>query len=249
MRQLEARHILLFRVLRDHCSFLTRKQIQQVLTLTTSGTTKMLRWLMSEHYLERRYRVDSFTHFQTPVYYLGRRGWQAVGKPMDEYRRYRKKIEERPERQIPHTLETYDVFLKFILEGDVKRLIGSEDSLWQEAIDFGNIPDGWVQYRGGEAFIEVDRGTERPIVLDAKLANYLRFKRSGGYGKLFAHCDFKVLVFTTNEERIEALEKRAMSDDVWFCMLSEFLKEELSHRHWFALRGFYALPAAPKKEM
>src|SRR5437867_4972247 len=102
MRQLETRHILLFRVLRDYCSFLTRSQIQRVLTLTASGTTKVLHWLMSEHYLERRYRADTFTHFQTPVYYLGELGWQVVGKPAGFYKGYRLEIQKTPERQIDH---------------------------------------------------------------------------------------------------------------------------------------------------
>jgi len=39
-----------------------------------------------------------------------------------------------------HRLSTYDVFLKFILEGEVKRIIDSEDGLWQEAINFGISP-------------------------------------------------------------------------------------------------------------
>jgi Replication-relaxation len=249
MRQLETRHILLFRVLRDHCSFLTRRQIQRVLTLTTSGTTKSLHWLMAEHYLERRYRVDSFQHFQTPVYYLGETGWRVAGQPASLYKRHRLQVEQRPERQIEHMLATYDVFLKFILEADVRRLIGSEDRLWKEAIDFGNVPDGWVQFDGGAAFIEVDRATERPIVLRKKFERYINFNTSGRYGQLFPDGGFKVLVITTTEERIESLERVARSDDIWFCSMRDFLSHPLDHEYWFALHGFHALPVSPKKEM
>src|SRR5216683_8079334 len=248
MRQLETRHILLFRVLRDHCSFLTRRQIQRVLTLTTSGTTKSLHWLMSEHYLERRYRVDNFQHFQTPVYYLGEVGWRMAGQPISLYKRHRLQVEQRPERQIEHMLATYDVFLKFIIEADVKRLIGGEDKLWKEAIDFGNVPDGWIQFNGGEAFIEVDRGTEHPIILRKKFEKYASFRRSGGYERLFPQCGFRVLVVTTTEMRIEVLEQLVASDDIWFCTVREFLSQALNHEYWFALRGFYALPIFPKKE-
>src|SRR5207249_6166932 len=134
------------------------------LTLTASGTTKVLHWLMSEHYLERRYRADTFTHFQTPVYYLGELGWQVVGKPAGFYKGYRLEIQKTPERQIDHMLAIHDVLLKFILEADVKRIISSHDKLWKEAIDFGNVPDVWIEFAGGAAFIEVDRGTERPVV-------------------------------------------------------------------------------------
>jgi hypothetical protein len=60
---------------------------------------------------------------------------------------------------------------------------------------------------------------------------------------------FKVLFFTTSEERIESLEQRTSSDDIWFCTLGEFLKETLDHQHWFAVNGFYALSLSPKKAM
>src|SRR6266849_9470087 len=86
MRQLHTRHILLFRILRDHCLFLTRRPIQCVLTLPTNSTNKDLQWLLSEKYLGRRYRADTFGHFQTPVYWLGTLGWHIVGNPMDDHK-------------------------------------------------------------------------------------------------------------------------------------------------------------------
>src|SRR5207244_11413366 len=104
MRQLQMLYILLFRICRDRCSSLTRKQIERVLTLSSIATTKTLLWLLSEQYLNRRYRADSFAHFQTPVYYLGKRGWHVVGKPVSEYSGYRLQIEQRSERTFRHTL-------------------------------------------------------------------------------------------------------------------------------------------------
>ncbi len=249
MRQLQTRHILLFRVLRDHCLFLTRAQIERVLTLATRSTNKELAWLLSEKYLGRRYRADTFGHFQTPVYYLGALGWHVAGNAMDDYKEYRLGIQRRAEHQMDHSLAIYDVVLKFILEGEVTRIIDSEDRVWQEAIDFGNVPDGWIQFNDGAAFIEVDLDTERSVVLRKKVEKYMRFKDSGGYRNLFPDCGFKVLVFTTTEERIESLQQATTSDDIWFCTTEEFLREQLNHAHWFALRGFYALSAVPKKEM
>ena len=249
MRQLQTRHILLFRILRDSCSFLTRSQIQRILTLSRISTTKTLSWMLSEEYLYRRYRADTFAHYQTPVYCLGKRGWHIVGKPMSEYRDYRLQIEQRSERTFVHTLILFDVILKFTLESEVQRMILSEDRLWQESIDFGNVPDAWIQFRGGEAFIEIDRGTEHERVLKKKFDNYIAFKESGRYERLFPGCSFKVLVFTTSEERIEALERVVSTDDIWLCTLEEFLQEELTHHHWFALQGFYALSVAPKEKM
>jgi hypothetical protein len=85
--------------------------------------------------------------------------------------------------------------------------------------------------------------------LEKKFINYIAFKESGRYDRLFPDCGFKVLVITTTEERIESLQKCVGSDDIWFCTMDEFLKENLNHQHWLALYGFYALPVTPKKEM
>ena len=243
------RHILLFRIFRDHCLFLTRGQIERVLTLATRPTNKELHWLLSEKYLARRYRADTYGHFQTPVYYLGTLGWHMVGNLADDYKEYRLRILQRAERQMEHTLSIYDVVLKFIMESNVKRIIDGEDKFWQEAIDFGNLPDGWIQFNENGAFIEVDRGTERPIVLKKRFENYIKFYESGSYANLFPERAFKVLVFMTNEERIESLQETTTSDDIWFCTMKEFLKEPIDHAHWFAVRGFYALSAVSKKEV
>jgi len=148
-----------------------------------------------------------------------------------------------------HELAVSDVFLKFILESKVNRIIDSGDSLWQEAIEFGNLPDGWIQFNDLGAFIEVDRGSERPIVLKRKFDKYINFNGSGAYARFFPEYTFKVLVFMTTEERIESAQQTTHSDDIWFCTMNEFLREPLDHAHWFALRGLYALPASGQKEV
>ena len=140
MRQLGTQHILLFRLLRDHFLFLTRSQIERVLTLGTRTANRHLDWLVSEHYLRRRYRVDTFTHFQTPVYYLGRVGWSAAGCLTDDYKGYERGIAARRERSMRHLLCVYDVSLKFILNSPVKRIIHADDPTWQQSITFGNVP-------------------------------------------------------------------------------------------------------------
>jgi hypothetical protein len=249
MKQLQKRHFSLFGVLRDHCLFLTRRQIERILTLPRSSTNRELLWLVSEGYLDRRYYADTFARVQTPLYFLGRLGWQVAGNVSSEYKQYRLRIEQRSGRQLQHTLGIYDVFLKFLLESHVKRIIDGEKQVWPELIDFGNIPDGWIQYDGGEAFIEVDRDTEWGKVPSTKFDNYVRFKTSGAYDNVFPGCTFKVLFITTTESRIEALQRIVRSDDIWFCTMDEFLREPLNHAHWFALRGFYVLSAFSKKEM
>ncbi len=249
MKQLQTRHILLFRILRDHCLFLTRPQIERVLTLATRPTNKQLYWLVAKNYLARRYRVDTFSHFQLPLYYLGTLGWHIVGNPMDLYKQYRREIVEKSDQQMEHTLAIYNVLVKFLLESPVTRIIKAEDALWQEPIGLGIIPDAWIQLGGQEAFIEVDLNSEGRAVVARKFDSYIKFKDSGSYERLFPGCQFRVLFVTTTEERIESLQQITTSDDIWFATMEEFLKEPLHHQHWFALRGFYVLPDLGKKEM
>ena len=135
-----------------------------------------------------------------------------------------------------------------MLEADVTRIIDGEDRFWQESFSFGNIPDAWIQYGGGEAFIEVDRGTEPVSVVEKKIDNYIRLKRTGSFGILFPGSTFRVLFITTTDERIEALQQVTKCYDVWFATVDEFLKEPLIHPHWFGLKGLHALPVAPKEK-
>jgi hypothetical protein len=249
MKQLDSRHHQLLQILNTNCLCLTRRQIERILVRPTSSTKKEIAALVSGKYLARRYRSDTFVHLQTPLYYLGELGWRVSGNQAAGYRRYKNRVEERSEWNMDHLLSVYDVFVKFVLGTEVKRIIGGEDSFWQDSFSFGNIPDAWIQFSGGEAFIEVDRGTERPSVVGKKIDNYIRLKRSGAYEMMFPGCMFKVLFTTTNEHRIESLEKLAKADDIWFATMDEFLKEELSHEHWFAINGFYALPVSAKEKM
>jgi hypothetical protein len=142
--------ITLFRVLRDQFLFLTRAQIQRISTLETRSLNLRLQKLVSTGYLSRRYRLDKFEHFQSPLYFLGKRGCELAGMSVEEITKYTDNVRSYAERAIPHLLATYDVLLKFILESKVKQIIGSEDKIWQELINFGNKPDAWIQYDGGE---------------------------------------------------------------------------------------------------
>jgi hypothetical protein len=249
MQQLQKAHFVLFRMLNEHFLFLNRSQIERVLTQPTSSTKRWLVWLVSEKYLECRRRADTFVHFQMPLYYLGARSWRMLGNPPEKYNAYRATIEQRSDAQLDHLLAVYDVLLKFMLESNVKRVISSEDRFWHDSLSFELIPDAWIQFGGGEAFIEVDRGTEAVEVVRQKIEKYVRLKGFGNYVLHFPGCKFKVLFITTTEERIEALERLTPSDDIWYATMGQFLREALQHRHWFAQRGFYALPVAPKEEV
>ncbi|MDT8067950.1 MAG: replication-relaxation family protein [Terriglobia bacterium] len=249
MRQLRKAHFDLFRLLNEHFLFLTRKQVALILTLSANPTIKWLLWLVSEHYLERRYRASSFSDFQTPLYYLGPKAWRMLGNPPESYKPYRAGIEQWSGVQLEHQLAVYDVILKFLLEAGVRRIVQSQDRFWHESLSFEVIPDAWIEYAGGQAFLEIDRATESRQVVMQKLEKYIRFNESGLHKILLPGTTFRVLFITTSEEWIEALEQLTRSDDVWFATMEEFLKEPLDHQHWFALKGFYALQIAPKEEV
>jgi acetate kinase len=45
----------------------------------------------------------------------------------------------------------------------------------------------------------------------------------------------------------EELEQVAPTDEVWFCTMEEFLKNDLNHEHWFARYGFHSLSHLAEK--
>lgn len=249
MPQLRQPDFQLFQMLNETFLFLTRGQIQRVWTRPKSSTKERVLWLASEKYLERRYRASSFSDFQTPLYYLGPKAWRMLGKPAEEYKQYKAGVEQWSGARLEHQLAVYDVLLKFTIEAKVNRIVQSQDRFWHESLTFEIIPDAWIQYEGGEAFIEVDRGTESRDTVMRKLEKYIEFNRSGRHKILFPGTTFRVLFITTTEERIESLEQQMRSDDIWFATKEEFMREPLDHQHWFARLGFYALPVAPKEEM
>ena len=163
--------------------FLTRKQIERLFTLPTNTTNKDLLWLVTAGYLERRYRADTFAHFQEPVYYLGRLGWQMAGRPVEEFKAYQRRVETRAERTFGHTLAVYDVYLKFMLECKVRRIVTSDDHSWQEMIDFGNIPDGWIHRVSHikSTFVPMDPSTAPQRLLGAGLSHVRMESRSGAF--------------------------------------------------------------------
>ena len=81
---LQKNEITLFRLLRDQFLFLTRGQIQRILTLETRWLNLRLKHLLSKGYLSRRYRLDKFENYQSPLYYLGKRGCELAGMNAEE---------------------------------------------------------------------------------------------------------------------------------------------------------------------
>jgi DNA-binding transcriptional ArsR family regulator len=77
------------------------------------------------------------------------------------------------------------------------------------------IPDGYFVIRSASrtiaAFVEVDLGHERRAVWHEKVRKYSELATSGEYVLRFGHRQFRVLVITTTERRLESLQTTAAS--------------------------------------
>jgi len=71
------------------------------------------------------------------------------------------------------------------------------------------IPDGYVELSATDrllaAFLEVDLGSESLSVWKAKVQNYLRYAVSGVFKEHFGQAQFRVLVVTNSERRMNSI--------------------------------------------
>ena len=88
------------------------------------------------------------------------------------------------------------------------------------------IPDGYFEARTPEkvmcAFLEVDLGNESLSVWRKKVESYIQFAVSGSFEKQFGQPQFRVLVVTNTERRMQSLQvaTRALTDKIfWFSTL------------------------------
>lgn len=234
----------LIRILRDEVLFVSRPQVQMLLGCNFRRTNERLAKLVEERILRRRFRLDTYDNFRSPMYYLGFEGCRMIGMSKQEIQQYMRRIRDYSDRSVGHLLEVYDVFIKFLLESKVVRWMWHDDDKWF-SIELGLYPDGFVVFEKlgtkFSAFIEVDRGTEDPSVLKGKFDKYRRFQETGAFRKLFGDCRFRVLVTTTTEERIEEMQAQEPMDDIWFATKQEFMRDSLWGRHWLAKYGLYTL--------
>jgi hypothetical protein len=85
------------------------------------------------------------------------------------------------------------------------------------------IPDGYFEIVSAQGtrstFVEVDLGTEAAPVLARKASLYLQLATSGEFAKLFSRSQFRVLVVTTSERRLNSLRSAVakLTDKIfWF---------------------------------
>ncbi len=249
--KLSAKEMRLIRVLRDEALFVSGVQVEMLLEMNKRRTNERLLNLVDGGILRKRVRLDTYTSFRSPIYYLGVEGCKMIGMSKKDLVRYMTTIKNYSDRSIGHLLEVYDVFIKFTLESKVTEWVWHEDDKWF-SIELGLYPDGFVKFEKDEkqysAFVEVDRDTEGLRVLKEKFDKYRRFHESGAFKKLFGECIFRVLVITTTEERIAGMEQQNPANDIWFATKQDFMRNSLWTKHWFAKEDFYSLDFRPLPE-
>jgi hypothetical protein len=106
------------------------------------------------------------------------------------------------------------------------------------------IPDGYFEIASAQGarptFIEVDLGTEATPVLVKKASLYLQLATSGDFSKLFSRSQFRVLVVTTSERRLNTIRSAVakLTDKIfWFGTLDMVTAERFWSAVWLRSTG------------
>jgi hypothetical protein len=110
-----------------------------------------------------------------------------------------------------------------------------------EPLDAGTrlIPDGYLEVLTPQktlaAFLEVDLGHESLSVWKAKVQNYLRYAVSGNFETRFGQPQFRVLVITDSERRMQSLRAAtsSLTDKVfWFTTFHSISNDGFWSKVW-----------------
>jgi len=69
--KLSAKEMRLIRVLRDEALFVSGVQVEMLLEMNKRRTNERLLKLVDGGILRKRVRLDTYTSFRSPIYYLG----------------------------------------------------------------------------------------------------------------------------------------------------------------------------------
>lgn len=128
-------------------------------------------------------------------------------------------------------------------------LPGVRSQLWRRFTEpiskaFPLIPDAYCEMASPAGiracFLEVDLGTEALPVLRRKFQLYLQLALSGEFPALFSQQQFRVLVITTTERRMENLRAvcAKITDKIfWFSTLSITKGDRFWHPSWLRPTG------------
>jgi hypothetical protein len=106
------------------------------------------------------------------------------------------------------------------------------------------IPDGYLEVLTPEktvaAFLEVDLGYEGRSAWKAKVRNYLRYAVSGNFATRFGVPQFRVLVVTDSERRMQSLRAATLglTDKVfWFTTFRSITNDGFWSKVWLRATG------------
>ena len=106
------------------------------------------------------------------------------------------------------------------------------------------IPDGYFEIAFGQgirpAFVEIDLGTEAVPVIVRKARLYLQYATSGEFSKTFGRSQFRVLVITTSERRLNNMRAAVakLTDKIfWFGTLDMLTADRFWSSVWLRPSG------------
>ena len=106
------------------------------------------------------------------------------------------------------------------------------------------IPDGYFEIGSQQGFrpvfLEVDLGTEAVPVVAKKASLYLQLATSGEFSQAFGRSQFRVLVITTSERRLQNLRApiAKLTDKIfWFATLDTVSPEKFWSAAWLRPTG------------
>jgi Replication-relaxation len=176
---------------------------------TTRANSRLL--LLTLAGLLRKFFIGTAGGAKKALYALSLKGALLIGVP---YRGPRRKQDEVlvADFFITHRLAINEIHC--MVEKGLIPSAGAKFVRWVsffESIERDNslIPDGYFEVvtpeRTWAAFLEVDLGHERHVVWHAKVQAYLRYAKSGNFERQFHKNQFRVLVVTNSERRMQSL--------------------------------------------
>jgi hypothetical protein len=175
--------------------------------------------------LLRRYFLGTDGVGQKALYTLSPKGASLVEVPCRGLRRGQDEVLV-ADFFVIHQLRVNDLYC--ILKCRPIPIEGTRFLKWDcfhEPIDAAKslIPDGYVEIAHSDAvvaaFLEVDLGHERGPVWPKKVGNYVHYAASGEFRKRFAKPQFRTLVVTNSERRMQSLRAstaRVTDKIFWF---------------------------------
>jgi hypothetical protein len=217
---------------------------------TTRANARLLRLYQTG--LLRRFFQGTAAGGKKALYTLSQKGARLVGAP---YRGFRHQNDQLIVTNffVVHQLAINEVYClaKY-------RPIESQGTHFVRWLSFSEpvaqglrlVPDGYFEVRTPDvvisAFLEVDLGNEGLAIWKEKVRNYLRYAASGNFQEHFSQPQFRVLVITNTEQRMEAIRRvvRGFTEKIlWFSTFAAIRNDGLWGPVWLrptdnSLRSF-----------